>query len=326
MKICLSAVSGQFMACRDVLRSDLSAVGAEVVVQEDFQQHGASLLEKLERYIASCDRIIALVGDAYGFEPEETARPAGQPRRSYTQWEYYFAMGERLAGSRQPPKDIFLYIGSPEFLAMNPVSQAEDAAQLQQEFIKELVRSGKDRNQFGSLHELRALVLRDGFRLQTRAPGIFLPPEPEDFVGRAEVLEELYDMLVEKPGSSALLHGEPGCGKSTLALKLAWQTQGAFDAVVFQLCGQRPVAEIAAELATKLKLGVETRPPEEQIVAAKAWLAQRRTLLVLDDIWENDVLKELAPGPPVSLFCTSLRRSLMPWISPTHSMEVKSFS
>ena len=49
----------------------------------------------------------------------------------------------------------------------------------------------------------------------------------------------------------ALLYGEPGCGKSTLALKFVWQTQGAFDAVVFQLCGQRPVAEIAAELATK---------------------------------------------------------------------------
>ena len=107
MKIFLSAVSGQFKACRDALRSDLSAVGAEVVVQEDFQQHGASLLEKLERYIASCDRIIALVGDAYGFEPEETTRPAGHPRRSYTQWEYYFAMGQRLNGSRQPPRTFF---------------------------------------------------------------------------------------------------------------------------------------------------------------------------------------------------------------------------
>src|SRR4029077_8249680 len=160
----------QFKACREALRSDLSAVGAKVVVQEDFQQHGASLLEKLERYIASCNRIIALVGDAYGFEPEETVRPAAQPRRSYTQWEYFFAMGERLDGSRQPPKDIFLYVGSPEFLAMHPVSQADDAAQLQREFIKELYRSGKDRNQFGLLHELRALVLRDGFRLKAGAP------------------------------------------------------------------------------------------------------------------------------------------------------------
>jgi hypothetical protein len=172
MKIFLSAVSGQFKSCRDALRSDLSAVGAEVVVQEDFQQHGASLLKKLERYIASCDRIIALVGDAYGYEPEEMARPAGQPRRSYSQWEYFFAMGERLDGSRQSAKDIFFYLASPEFLAMHAVAQADDAAHLQQEFINELRQSGKDRNQFDSLHELRALVLRDGFRLETGTPDL----------------------------------------------------------------------------------------------------------------------------------------------------------
>ena len=85
-------------------------------------------------------------------------------------------------------------------------------------------------------------------------------------MGRAEALDELYAVLVEEQ-DSAMLHGEPGCGKSTIALKFAWQTQGAFDAVVFQLCGQRPITEIAAELAAKLKLGVETRPPEEQIAA-----------------------------------------------------------
>src|SRR5262245_42765689 len=48
MKIFLSAVSGEFKACRDALASDLRAVGAEVMVQEDFQQSGRTLLEKLE--------------------------------------------------------------------------------------------------------------------------------------------------------------------------------------------------------------------------------------------------------------------------------------
>src|ERR1700693_1866757 len=166
--------------------------------------------------------------------------------------------------------------------------------------------------------------LRDMRRVaEKRAPGVFLPPPPHDFVGRAEALEMLYAVLAEDPGG-ALLYGEPGCGKSTLALKFAWQTQGAFDAVVFQFCGQRPLAEIAAEMAAKLKLGLETKPPEEQIAAAKAWLAERRALLVLDDIWENDVMA-LVPGPPVSLLCTSRRPSL-PWISLTHSLEVTSFS
>ncbi len=59
MKIFLSAVSGQFRDCRNALASDLRAVGVEVTVQEDFQQHGRTLLEKLEAYIDGCDRVIA---------------------------------------------------------------------------------------------------------------------------------------------------------------------------------------------------------------------------------------------------------------------------
>ena len=73
MRIFLSAVSGQFKQERDALASDLRAVGAEVVVQEDFQQQGGTLLEKLEQYIATCDRVIALVGAGYGWEPHPVA-------------------------------------------------------------------------------------------------------------------------------------------------------------------------------------------------------------------------------------------------------------
>jgi hypothetical protein len=84
-------------------------------------------------------------------------------------------------------------------------------------------------------HETVAWIkrLRDMRRLaETKAPGVFLPLPPLDFVGRVEILEMLYVELVENRGG-ALLYGGPGCGKSTLALKFAWQTQGAFDAVSF---------------------------------------------------------------------------------------------
>jgi hypothetical protein len=61
-------------------------------------------------------------------------------------------------------------------------------------------------------------------------------------------------------------------------VETAWQTRGAFDPVIFQICGQRSLAAIAAELTTKLKLGFATRPPQEHIDAAKAWLTERRAL------------------------------------------------
>jgi hypothetical protein len=291
MKIFLSAVSGQFKACRDALRSDLSAVGGEVVVQEDFQQHGASLLEKLERYIASCDRIIALVGDVYGFETEETARPAGQPRRSYTQWEYFFAMGERLDGSRQPPKDIFLYFASPEFLAMHAVSQSDDAAQLQQGFIKELHRSGKDWNRFGLLDELRALVLRDGFRLQARAP------QPRNlpytslgrlFKGREHVLPELRERLRQSPGRALAIYGPAGVGKTRLTIEYALRHEAEYTALL--AVGVNSPEALRRNLAALCGAQVlnlperEAKEEEIQVAAALRWLSEHSGwLLILDN-------------------------------------------
>ena len=181
-KIFLSAVSAQFRACREALRSDLAAVGAEVVVQEDFRQHGGTLLQKLEDYITSCDRVIALVGTAYGWAPEPAALPAGAPVRSYTQWEYHFAMGERLDGSRAPAKPVYLYLASPGFLARHPAEQSVAEAQQQQGFIDAILAGGKDRNAFDSIDQLGRLVLRDGFSLG-EARRYFLQNLPYDSLG-----------------------------------------------------------------------------------------------------------------------------------------------
>ncbi|MGA2263626.1 MAG: TIR domain-containing protein [Acidobacteriota bacterium] len=156
-----------------------------------------------------------------------------------------------------------------------------------------------------------------------KAANFFLDYEPKDFVGRAEHLEILYAALAEQPGTH-LLHGEAGCGKSTLALKFGWRFQGAFDAVIFQACGQRTANEIGMELAARLKIEVGSLPPEQQIEAAKQWLRERRSLLVLDDIWNQDAI-ELKPGPPASVLCTS-RQRLLPWIPAANTREVRSFS
>src|SRR5271157_1350728 len=156
-----------------------------------------------------------------------------------------------------------------------------------------------------------------------RAP-VYLPDyRPQDFVGRSAYLTRLQDTLTAEPGVF-LLYGEPGAGKSMLALKFAWEAQKDFDAVVFQTCGERSIDAITAELAERLPIDVKTRPPEEQRAAAKAWLRERQSLLVLDDVWSAEV-QELAPGPPCSVLHTSRKHSLR-WIPPKQSAEVEKFT
>jgi len=298
MRIFISGVSGQFKACRDQVASDLRAVGAEVAVQEDFQQHGRTPLEKLENYIAGSDRVIALVGDAYGFEPEPDARPYDTPRRSYTQWEYFFAQGERLDGKPQPPKDVFVYMASANFVASNPVTQSGEEAGLQKNFVDEIRRSGKDRNPFGTLDELCRLILRDGIRMAARrrpAQNLPYPSLGTLFKGREDLLRELWRSL--NPTSTApatrtvfkALYGLGGVGKTRLAVEHAWHHEQDYAALLF----------VAADSATNLRrnlaalagTGVFNLPqkdlPEEEARkdAALAWLDQHdRWLVILDNV------------------------------------------
>ena len=171
--------------------------------------------------------------------------------------------------------------------------------------------------------------LRDMRQFEAMGAASFIVDfEPTDFVGRTIYLEQLHRALVDEKGKF-LLWGGPGCGKSTLALKFAWRARGAFDTVVFQHCGQRSVEEITDELAKRLGLDLGHLPPEKQAKEIMQWLCQRRTLLVLDDIWNVDI-KALIPGPPLSvaslsILCTSRQRSL-PWIKRPRTMEVKAFA
>src|SRR5271166_6600486 len=169
---------------------------------------------------------------------------------------------------------------------------------------------------------------RDLGRLAGDFAPVFLEDYPkDDFVGRDSYLAQLRRVFSDGP-ARFLLHGEPGAGKSTLALRFAWEAQKDFDAVVFQRCGHRSVAEIAGELANKLRrpLGeqVVQLPPEEKLKAAAEWLRARPSLLVLDDVWSAEV-KQLEPGGPCSVLHTS-RQQALPWISPGHSSAVVSFS
>lgn len=180
MKVFLSAASTEFKACREALRSDLAAVGCEVRVQEDFQTGPRSLIERLEEYVAACDRVVALVGAAYGSEAKGQVVPVRVPARSYTQWEYFLAMGERLDGRSVVAKDLFVYLASDAFKRAHPVQQPDELADRQRQFIRDIRASGKHWAPFDTVDQLRAQVLRDGWPMVTPTVGSDTPASKDD--------------------------------------------------------------------------------------------------------------------------------------------------
>src|SRR4051794_41033902 len=112
VRIFLSTVSDEFRVYRDQLRSDLTRHNVEVKVQEDFKDSGTGTLDNLDRYIASCDAVVHLVGDMTGADPNSASVQAVRAKYadladklpplgaalnegaviSYTQWEAWLAL------------------------------------------------------------------------------------------------------------------------------------------------------------------------------------------------------------------------------------------
>jgi TIR domain/NB-ARC domain len=185
-----------------------------------------------------------------------------------------------------------------------------DARRDEESGVRETLEWLKGRQRVGRLSGLHAPVYLPEYR-------------PLGLVDRNSYLERLHNALNLEP-AVFLLYGEPGAGKSTLALSFAWDVQRDFDAVIFQTCGQRHLDAITSKLVERLPIDAKTRPSEEQRAMVKAWLRERRSLLVLDDVWSADI-RQLDPGPPCSVLYTS-RHQTLPGIATTQSAKVERFT
>lgn len=89
----LSAVSSEFLQERVQLEDWLERKGLHVSSQENFNQGGSTLWQKLHDEVARCQAVICVMGIEPGW-PSSGELPDGAPERSWTQWEFWLAWGE----------------------------------------------------------------------------------------------------------------------------------------------------------------------------------------------------------------------------------------
>jgi tetratricopeptide (TPR) repeat protein/transcriptional regulator with XRE-family HTH domain len=150
-----------------------------------------------------------------------------------------------------------------------------------------------------------------------------LPAKPRDFVGREYQLTKLTKLLSPstKPGSVPVvaLDGQPGVGKTSLALQWAHQAAELFpDGQLYvDLHGFGPVAkpaeasEVLGEFLRALGIPGDRIPAQEahRATAFRSLLHGRRVLIVLDNAADSQQVRPLLPGSPgCAVLVTSRRR------------------
>lgn len=248
-KLFLSAVSSEFEGCRKLLTGDLRRPTLDVAVQEDFGVSGGLTLDKLDRYIRSCDGVVHLIGKATGAVPEviaardfiakrcpdiatrlpslAAALAQPDPGFSYTQWEAYLAIYHE--------RPLFIYrpldFESPTCVCPREARFVHDPAQekSQQAHYRRLCDLGRDRGQFANPERLSSAVLRDLVeilpRLESRLdiPPTRLTHTASQLVGRETELT-LLDEAWNNPHTHLLvIRGKGGEGKT--ALVSAWMAE-----------------------------------------------------------------------------------------------------
>ncbi|HUR02046.1 MAG TPA: BTAD domain-containing putative transcriptional regulator [Nonomuraea sp.] len=137
-----------------------------------------------------------------------------------------------------------------------------------------------------------------------RPPMRQLPPEMAQFVGRRAELERL-DALSTGSTRLLIIAGAAGAGKTALAVRWAHQAEQRYPDGQFYLdmrgfdTGSRvSAAEALPQLLLALGMPVETIPVsmDAQIGLYRSLLAERRMLLVLDNVSSPDQVRPILPG------------------------------
>jgi len=296
-RIFVSATTRDLGSYRELASKTLRARGYVVDDQAIFNLTYQEIDEKLKQRIAGCDAVVCLIGFAYGGEPSN--RPPDQPRRSYTQWEYFL--------SRELGKDVYLLLAGEE-TPFDPDSrepESDELLQLQNDYRTEVIQD-RDWGSFANKDQLRAELALLRFRWEG-PPADHKPINLPDlslgtlFKGRAEFLDDLRQRLGVVEGRAAaiiarqVVHGLGGVGKTRAVIEYAWKFAGDYTALLF--VSAPSAVELRAKLADLVEvLAIATAETavEPRLAEVMSWLdAHPGWLLILDNVDTEEAAREV---------------------------------
>jgi tetratricopeptide (TPR) repeat protein len=294
-RIFVSATTRDLGSYRELASKTLRGRGDVVDDQAIFNLTYHDIGAMLKNRISECDAVVCLIGFVYGGEPSQ--RPTDQPRRSYTQWEYFLA--------RELGKPVYLLLADAKTKFDRHKKETDELRQLQETYRAEVIRD-RDWRPFANMDQLRAELALLRFSWEKPPPdhkpnNLPLASIGTLFKGRDEFLADLRNRLVVPDGRAAAIvnrlavHGLGGVGKTRIALEYAWKFADEYTALLF--ISAPSAAELRtnlANLAGVLGTAAATASIDEQLQAVLDWLeAHPGWLLIVDNVDTVEAVHEV---------------------------------